>query len=354
MTKIIAYYIFFALLALLVVSFFIVDEKVIFPNNNFNIDTYSDDYNGGKSNFDLSYPSDDHLLFTYELDSAYEYPYAGISLEQKRDFMNIADYDKMLIQMEAGQGKNFPVNLLVYCDGFTDTTKHLTYKNLTSNIEYEKGKEWYEISLQKFQVPHWWLKMHNMKDQKDFYCNLNQTQSINIQSCNIISNYQKDYIRLKYLAFKKVNYLPLIVVSILIVIAGAGIWFYYLKNKKKLTITYKAVESRSESDSDKLINYIADNYNNPDLTIKLIQKELGLNYSKISEQIRSHFNLTYKQYLNQIRLTEAKRLLKSTDYSVSEIAYKVGFNNVTHFNRVFKKECMLSPTEFRQQPSQEN
>ena len=46
---------------------------------------------------------------------------------------------------------------------------------------------------------------------------------------------------------------------------------------------------------------------------------------------------TLKKYLNHIRILEAKRLLKNSDRQISEIAYIVGYGNISHFNRTFKQ-----------------
>jgi YesN/AraC family two-component response regulator len=56
---------------------------------------------------------------------------------------------------------------------------------------------------------------------------------------------------------------------------------------------------------------------------------------------------TFVEYINIIRIKEAKILLKETDSKIIEIAYKVGFNNVTYFNLIFKKITGQTPFEFR-------
>ncbi|WP_194973007.1 AraC family transcriptional regulator [Aquiflexum lacus] len=56
---------------------------------------------------------------------------------------------------------------------------------------------------------------------------------------------------------------------------------------------------------------------------------------------------TFITYLNKLRIEHAARWLIGTDKDVSEIAYEVGFQNVTHFNRVFKKEKKTNPQSFR-------
>jgi AraC-like DNA-binding protein len=57
--------------------------------------------------------------------------------------------------------------------------------------------------------------------------------------------------------------------------------------------------------------------------------------------------LTFVEYLNRVRIENAKGLLHKSDLRISEIAYEVGFQSITHFNRVFRKLAGHSPTMFR-------
>jgi AraC-like DNA-binding protein len=57
--------------------------------------------------------------------------------------------------------------------------------------------------------------------------------------------------------------------------------------------------------------------------------------------------LTFTHYLSRVRIEHSKDLLLNPDLRVSEIAYDVGFESVTHFNRVFAKIVGQSPTDFR-------
>jgi AraC-like DNA-binding protein len=57
--------------------------------------------------------------------------------------------------------------------------------------------------------------------------------------------------------------------------------------------------------------------------------------------------LNFTDYVSRIRVEKAKNLLLNRNLRVSEIAYEVGFQSLTHFNRVFKKVMGQSPTEYR-------
>jgi len=52
-------------------------------------------------------------------------------------------------------------------------------------------------------------------------------------------------------------------------------------------------------------------------------------------------------YIMQLKLTEAKRLLQTTDMTLDDIAWHLGFSNGNYFSKVFKKNCRMSPSEYR-------
>lgn len=56
---------------------------------------------------------------------------------------------------------------------------------------------------------------------------------------------------------------------------------------------------------------------------------------------------TFTAYLIQLRISEAQKLLQESDTPISEIAYRVGFENLAYFNRSFKKTCGVTPKEWR-------
>ncbi|WP_199614112.1 helix-turn-helix domain-containing protein [Paenibacillus alkalitolerans] len=58
---------------------------------------------------------------------------------------------------------------------------------------------------------------------------------------------------------------------------------------------------------------------------------------------------TFIEYVNMLRIIEADRLLRETDCSINEVAYRVGFSNLTYFGRVFKKLKNVSPSDLRRQ-----
>jgi AraC-like DNA-binding protein len=81
--------------------------------------------------------------------------------------------------------------------------------------------------------------------------------------------------------------------------------------------------------------------------LETVQKEIGISETKLSAILKENTDMSFKRYLNHIRTEEAKRLLRETDRQVMDIAYKVGYGNISHFNRVFKEAENCSPNEYR-------
>jgi AraC-like DNA-binding protein len=69
--------------------------------------------------------------------------------------------------------------------------------------------------------------------------------------------------------------------------------------------------------------------------------------SAFSRFFKARTGMTFIESLTEIRLGHASRMMIDTTQSVSEIAYECGFNNISHFNRIFKKKKGCTPKEFK-------
>lgn len=76
-------------------------------------------------------------------------------------------------------------------------------------------------------------------------------------------------------------------------------------------------------------------------------RQLNIHVNHLNRAVKDITNKTTSKLIADRILLESKILLKQTDLSVSEIAYSLGFNEVTHFNNFFKKNLEVSPTIFR-------
>lgn len=98
---------------------------------------------------------------------------------------------------------------------------------------------------------------------------------------------------------------------------------------------------------EKVFEYMNANYSRP-ITLAEVAKLANMPEVSFSRFIKKRSGSTFIDSLNEIRLGHATRMLIDTTHNVAEVAYKCGFNNISNFNRIFKKKKGCTPKEFRQ------
>lgn len=93
--------------------------------------------------------------------------------------------------------------------------------------------------------------------------------------------------------------------------------------------------------------YIADHYEDPELSLPKVAEYVGLNEKYFTNRFTREAGETFSSYLTALRMQKAKELLKTTSFKVYEISEMVGYHNVEHFNRMFKKVNGITPALFR-------
>ena len=88
---------------------------------------------------------------------------------------------------------------------------------------------------------------------------------------------------------------------------------------------------------------------NSDLSLKRFANELFLNTSYLSSLFKKETGMTLTDYVNQQRISYAKRLLKSTTLSIQNVAATVGISDIHYFTRLFRRITGVSPREYRKQ-----
>ncbi|MBO9606246.1 MAG: helix-turn-helix domain-containing protein [Paenibacillaceae bacterium] len=98
--------------------------------------------------------------------------------------------------------------------------------------------------------------------------------------------------------------------------------------------------------SDFVMNYL-DNHYGEELTVELVAEKLNLSRAYLSTYFREKTGTTFSDYLNGVRISRAKELLRHKDVQIKAIAAEVGYLNVNSFIRMFKSVSGLTPNEYR-------
>ena len=101
-----------------------------------------------------------------------------------------------------------------------------------------------------------------------------------------------------------------------------------------------------QEDIKKAVQYINEHFTER-LYIKTVANEASMSESYFFYFFREIMGCTFTSYVNTVRIKKAKELLEKTNETVVVIAGNVGFDNVTYFNKVFKAQVGVSPSEYR-------
>ncbi len=111
--------------------------------------------------------------------------------------------------------------------------------------------------------------------------------------------------------------------------------------QKGLSITESAEEKL-----ERVIYFITENFTS-DISREGLALAVGISPNYMGKLFKTYTGKSINEYINHLRINEAKRQLESGNFRVIDIAYSVGFENIVTFNRVFKKETGKTPSEFK-------
>jgi AraC-like DNA-binding protein len=97
---------------------------------------------------------------------------------------------------------------------------------------------------------------------------------------------------------------------------------------------------------EKAFDFMYNNYDK-EIALKDVANIAGMNEVAFSRFIKKRTGRTFVENLSEIRMGYASRLLIDTTLSIAEVAFKCGFENISYFNRTFKKKHNSTPKEFR-------
>ncbi len=123
-------------------------------------------------------------------------------------------------------------------------------------------------------------------------------------------------------------------------------WMLQLYEK---VIRYREeLENQNRKYIKEIVAAIHENYKKSDLDINFIASRVNLSYSYFRKIFKENMNCSFLDYVNNLRVSEAKQLLKDTDWTTEKIAEHVGFYNYQAFGRVFKKNEGVTPGRYRE------
>jgi AraC-like DNA-binding protein len=329
----------------------------IFPVNNLSIyelGTFHEemDSNFTQTKFDIV---NNKIVFEYTLSKEREEPFGAFYFRDEKfenNLVNISPYNTLSIYLKADKAQEIPITLRFKNDLYKNLSKDYPEISLTKIVDYKEAGIYY-IPLSEFELSAWWLRYHGIEKESIDLNKVKDLRYLSIGSCIALEPGTKDTITIDNVEFLYNNDYVYLILSIfvIIILIVAFIHIYFTNSKKIIFVNPLDIQSK-KSGNEKIMlikNFMAENYSNPDLSFYDLQKATKLSAKEIREIFTNEMNESFKSYLKIIRMEQVKKALQETNLTISEIAYKCGYNDIPHFNRLFKSETGKSPKEFRKE-----
>lgn len=107
-----------------------------------------------------------------------------------------------------------------------------------------------------------------------------------------------------------------------------------------------SIVSHDEKLLERIMSVINKNISNSDINVDMIAQEVGLSRVHLHRKMKELTNQTPHDFIRNLRMEQAARLLASGNYNITEVVYKCGFSNTTSFSTIFKKMYGQTPREY--------
>ena len=327
----------------------------------------TDEGDGGSSSIVIN-DSTYTLDFSFFTTEGVDYPYISVATEfidsdHRPRLSDISNYSTVSFSVKCDPKNVLAFVAITFDEAISVANEISTYRMPTSYFTCENDWKNVEIDITKMEIPEWWFK-RNKIELSDQQYNLNNVYSLQFTNSDQSPHDTPSNVKISRLALQGRDWQLILIISAITVLAWsiALIWFFkHLTRELVVNITDKiqqdkalgaykhlTIEPKKEKERSLLLQFIATEYANPDLTLELASTKLGINRNKINHILREELGLTFNTYLNKLRLVEAARLLNQVDYvNVAEVASLVGYNNSSYFTKLFKKAYGKSPTSFK-------
>ena len=126
---------------------------------------------------------------------------------------------------------------------------------------------------------------------------------------------------------------------------------YQDSQKKSIEVDRKMVEENMRPFMEEVMDVMEKNYDNSEFGVQELADALGISRSVLSKNLSQETGLPTAQFIRNYRLDISRKMMadKTSNRNITEIAYRVGFNDPKYFTRCFTKQFGISPTAYKDQ-----
>lgn len=336
--------------------------------------TNTDQTIGGTSTARIPEPQRRQLRFDFNLSSVGQFPFAqaGMILRDSKGAAARADwtrYSEISFLAKCAPSNSMALWISIFDDNVSKAGDFMTYRTPGSYFSCNERGVPVSLDLSRFTIPDWWFYSVKLDLSHNGY-ELDKVSRLLFGTSGQSPANVDSYLDISELTLRGRDYRYIAALAVILLASwlAFALWFLRaharsltssLKTKMKADLplmAYRELTLEPYRDKEKatLLRYIATNYTNAELDLDSVVSATGTNRNKVNEILKTQLGMTFTSYLNKLRLTQAARLLAERgSATISEIAYSVGYSNVSYFNRLFKEEYGCTPKDFRSLASQQ-
>lgn len=273
--------------------------------------------------------------------------------------LDLSDYHWVSLRIKEATNKRIMIFIKTYLSGTSlpEPKNGHTLRHNQYILQLIPGRHQYRIKLEDFQTPAWWIEYLQVDQKLLPKESFQKVMTIDMQFNQEGSDYKinkPESITIEKISFHRsvsvFNYFLIGIIALYYPVIGGLLLGRSLKEKKEKFPKQREllIPSYKERDLLQIKEFIETNYNSADISTRMVSESLGIPQSRVFELLKEEYGLTFKQLINKMRIDEAKRLLKETDFKIIDIALNLGFNNVSYFNNLFKMLEGETPSDYRE------
>lgn len=334
----------------------------------------ADGYRADSSHIHVDDAAHDRLRFDYTLSPSIPDPVVSAELVAQdskgwQGLVDVSQYSTISFVARCAPAGSLVLLVSIFDEQVSTPGQFLSYVPAMTDFSCNEGGVPVTLDLRRLTIPEWWLRTFKLDLSRQDYQLRHVARLVfgtsSSSARGVHAQVEIGALTLRGRDYRCLGWLAGIVTAGWIAFA---IWFFRThsramiagldaKLKKDLPlVAYRQLTLEPHRDREKaaVLSFIASNYTDPQLDLDGVVAATGANRKKVNDLLKSELGMTFSTYLNQLRVTEAARLLtEHPAMIVAEIAYAVGYANVSYFNKLFKEVYGCTPKSFRtlaQQP----
>jgi YesN/AraC family two-component response regulator len=106
------------------------------------------------------------------------------------------------------------------------------------------------------------------------------------------------------------------------------------------------VKGNDELLMESIMKAVNKHISNSDFNVDMLTQEVGISRAQLHRKMKEMTGISTSEFIRNIRLEQAARLLKEQKINITQVAYTVGFSNLAHFSTIFRKHFGVAPSEY--------